>query len=65
MSKAISVTAFVGIHNVRVCSRKYDESRGIELVKETLKRGINYLETGPWYGQGSSERTIGKVCIIH
>ncbi|OWR41985.1 d-arabinose 1-dehydrogenase like protein [Danaus plexippus plexippus] len=52
---AVGGAAFSNIYG------KYDESRGIELVKETLKRGINYLETGPWYGQGSSERTIGKA----
>ncbi|XP_013144949.1 PREDICTED: L-galactose dehydrogenase-like [Papilio polytes] len=39
----------------------YDEKRSFELIKESLNRGVNYLETGPWYGQGSSERTIGKA----
>lgn len=33
----------------------------MDLIRESLKRGLNYLETGPWYGQGSSERTVGKV----
>ncbi|KAL0852328.1 hypothetical protein ABMA28_000532 [Loxostege sticticalis] len=39
----------------------YDEERGLDLIRESLKRGLNYLETGPWYGQGSSERTVGKA----
>lgn len=41
--------------------RAFDETRSINLIKESLRCGVNYLETGPWYGQGSSERTIGKV----
>ncbi|CAK1541819.1 unnamed protein product [Leptosia nina] len=39
----------------------FDDRKSIELIHECLKRGVNYLETGPWYGQGSSERTIGKA----
>ncbi|CAH2035420.1 unnamed protein product, partial [Iphiclides podalirius] len=39
----------------------YNENRSIDLIKESLKQGINYLETGPWYGQGCSERTLGKA----
>jgi aryl-alcohol dehydrogenase-like predicted oxidoreductase len=34
------------------------------VIKESLKRGINYMETGPWYGQGTSEITFGKVSDI-
>ncbi len=26
-----------------------------------LKRGINYVDTAPWYGQGRSERLIGNA----
>lgn len=47
--------------NNLIVFRAFDESRSINLIKESLKCGVNYLETGPWYGQGSSERTIGKV----
>ncbi|XP_068618262.1 uncharacterized protein [Battus philenor] len=39
----------------------YDEKRSFDLIRESLKHGINYLETGPWYGQGISESTIGKA----
>lgn len=43
------------------CSRAFDEERGLNLIREAFKCGVNYIETGPWYGQGSSERTVGKV----
>ncbi|XP_045783873.1 L-galactose dehydrogenase-like [Maniola jurtina] len=39
----------------------FDEQRSLDFITEALNRGINYIETGPWYGQGSSERTIGKA----
>ncbi|XP_047524204.1 L-galactose dehydrogenase-like [Pieris napi] len=47
--------AFSNIYGV------FDEQKSVDLIQETLKRGINYIETGPWYGQGTSERTIGKA----
>lgn len=39
----------------------YEEARGMALVKECFSHGVNYLETGPWYGQGSSEKLLGKA----
>ncbi|XP_060809525.1 uncharacterized protein LOC106130559 [Amyelois transitella] len=48
-------TAFTNIYG------KFDEDRGIQLLRESFKLGVNYIETSPWYGQGSSERTIGKA----
>ncbi|XP_026730321.1 L-galactose dehydrogenase-like [Trichoplusia ni] len=41
----------------------FDEERGLNLIREAFKCGVNYIETGPWYGQGSSERTVGKALI--
>ncbi|KAF9797920.1 hypothetical protein SFRURICE_016564 [Spodoptera frugiperda] len=41
----------------------FDEEKGLELIRETLKCGVNYIETGPWYGSGTSERTIGKALV--
>ncbi|XP_017783133.1 PREDICTED: L-galactose dehydrogenase-like [Nicrophorus vespilloides] len=29
-------------------------------VRGALKSGINYIDTAPWYGQGTSEETLGK-----
>ncbi|XP_015116198.1 L-galactose dehydrogenase [Diachasma alloeum] len=39
----------------------YDEEEAIATVREALRKGINYIDTAPWYGQGRSERTIGKA----
>ncbi|XP_041987284.1 L-galactose dehydrogenase-like [Aricia agestis] len=39
----------------------FDEAQGVGLIKTSLDHGINYVETGPWYGQGTSELTIGKA----
>ncbi|KAJ0183688.1 hypothetical protein K1T71_000111 [Dendrolimus kikuchii] len=39
----------------------FNEDRSLMLIQECLRSGINYLETGPWYGQGTSERTIGRA----
>lgn len=41
---------------------EYDEEEAITAVREALKKGVNYIDTAPWYGQGKSERLIGKVC---
>ncbi|CAH0578423.1 unnamed protein product [Chrysodeixis includens] len=41
----------------------FDEERGLNLIREAFKCGVNYIETGPWYGQGSSERTVGKALV--
>ncbi|KAK9879810.1 hypothetical protein WA026_006869 [Henosepilachna vigintioctopunctata] len=30
------------------------------VVEEALKSGINYIDTGPWYGHGVSEQILGK-----
>lgn len=30
------------------------------LVEEALKSGINYIDTGPWYGHGTSEKILGE-----
>ena len=32
-----------------------------EIILTCLKRGVNYLDTSPWYGQGVSETMIGRV----
>jgi L-galactose dehydrogenase len=29
-------------------------------VVEALRRGVNYIDTAPWYGQGVSEEILGK-----
>lgn len=38
-----------------------NEDECIELVRQAIKQGINYIDTAPWYGQGRSEALLGKV----
>lgn len=37
----------------------FDEAK--RTVHEAFKRGINYIDTAPFYGQGESETNIGKI----
>lgn len=30
-------------------------------VHEAIKKGINYIDTAPFYGEGKSEETLGKI----
>ncbi|XP_035726799.1 L-galactose dehydrogenase-like isoform X3 [Vespa mandarinia] len=39
----------------------YDENEAIETIRQAIKEGVNYIDTAPWYGQGKSEKVIGKV----
>ncbi|KAL2740807.1 L-galactose dehydrogenase-like [Vespula squamosa] len=39
----------------------YDENEAIETIRQAIKEGINYIDTAPWYGQGKSEKVIGKA----
>ncbi|XP_035903221.1 L-galactose dehydrogenase-like [Anopheles stephensi] len=38
-----------------------DEAEALEAVKLAAKRGINYFDTAPFYGQGRSEEVLGKA----
>ncbi|XP_054271456.1 uncharacterized protein LOC128992079 [Macrosteles quadrilineatus] len=40
---------------------KINEDDGISLVRQGIKRGINYIDTSPYYGHTSSEILIGKA----
>ena len=40
---------------------KYDESAAIKGVHYALGCGVNYIDTAPWYGQGVSEKFLGKA----
>ncbi|CAH1977453.1 unnamed protein product [Acanthoscelides obtectus] len=31
-----------------------------QVVHEAIKKGINYIDTGPWYGHGQAEEILGK-----
>ncbi|CAK9804072.1 L-galactose dehydrogenase [Anthophora quadrimaculata] len=39
----------------------FDEEEAIEAIRQALKRGINYIDTAPWYNNGGSETIIGKA----
>ncbi|XP_014218056.1 uncharacterized protein LOC106646530 [Copidosoma floridanum] len=39
----------------------YDEEEAIQTIRKALKKGINYIDTAYWYGQGRSETVLGKV----
>ncbi|XP_023937470.2 uncharacterized protein LOC112045507 [Bicyclus anynana] len=40
---------------------EFDETRSVCFIRDCLFRGINYIDTSPWYGQGTSETIIGKA----
>lgn len=38
-----------------------NEPEGIKTVQEAIRKGINYIDTSPWYGQRKSEEILGKA----
>ena len=40
---------------------KFDQQSAISGLNYALDQGINYIDTSPWYGQGESEKFIGKA----
>lgn len=41
--------------------RHEDEDEAIRAIHHAIKSGINYIDTAPYYGQGRSEKIIGKA----
>jgi len=41
--------------------RKTEDSESKRVVHSALKQGVNMIDTAPWYGQGRSESTLGKI----
>jgi len=41
----------------------WSEDEAIQTIIEAFRRGINYIDTAPYYGQGKSESVIGKALI--
>ncbi|XP_052682718.1 uncharacterized protein LOC128163213 isoform X2 [Crassostrea angulata] len=41
--------------------RSTNESESIEVVREALRQGINYIDVAPWYGHGLAEKVLGKA----
>ena len=40
---------------------KFSEEEANRMVRAALDRGINYIDTAVWYGQGKSESFLGRV----
>lgn len=38
-----------------------NEEVAIDTIKEAICRGINYIDTAYWYGQGTAEKILGKA----
>jgi len=38
-----------------------NEQVGLNTLHTALKKGMNYIDTAPWYGQGKSESFLGKA----
>merc|ERR1711998_549403 len=36
-------------------------AQSIAVVHESLKAGVNYVDTAPWYGHGKSEKFLGQA----
>ena len=41
--------------------RTTDDEESAKLVENAVKKGINYIDTAPWYGQGRSESVLRKA----
>lgn len=42
-------------------NRHEDEEEAIQTIQKAIRSGINYIDTAPFYGQGRSEKIIGKA----
>ena len=38
-----------------------DDSESLQMLRHALDQGINFLDTAPWYGDGHSERLVGRI----
>lgn len=57
---------FITLMTLRaIIIRSYDENEVIYMIREAIKKGVNYIDTAYWYGQGRSEAILGKVYSIY
>lgn len=54
-------SSFVDLTTMNIIPRTPNEEEAIETIREALARGINYIDTAYWYGQGTSEKILGKA----
>lgn len=57
----VSTLALGGATLSALFDKKLDQEEGVKTVHEAIKSGINYIDTAPFYGQGESERLLGKA----
>lgn len=41
--------------------RGVDQDESIDVVVQAVRSGVNLVDTAPWYGQGESERVLGRA----
>lgn len=41
--------------------RATNDEEAYDVLEMTLKGGINYIDTAPWYGHGKSEKVLGEA----
>ncbi|XP_048755124.2 uncharacterized protein LOC125666052 isoform X2 [Ostrea edulis] len=41
--------------------RSTNQNESLEVVREALQNGINYIDVAPWYGHGLAEEVLGKA----
>lgn len=46
-----------------MCFRDYDIEECKNTVHEAIRKGVNFIDTAPWYGHGESEKILGLVSI--
>ncbi len=39
----------------------HQEEKALEAVHESIRKGVNYFDTAYWYGQGKSEKFLGRA----
>lgn len=64
LGKTHMTVSKISIGGATLCSSFYgklDFEEAKATVHEALKRGINYIDTAPFYGQGESEANVGKI----
>lgn len=64
LGKTHMTVSHVSIGGATLCSSFYgtlDFDEAKRTVHEAFRRGINYIDTAPFYGQGESESNIGKI----
>jgi len=52
-------SSFGGVYDENVDENR-ERKRG-EIVRDALRKGINLIDTAPWYGQGRSENVLGHA----